>query len=212
MRRAGYLLAILLLCAAGLRAQEDTSRAVRPGAVVAPPLGLEDSLGITVKKGVHDPQSPPDDSLRITLKEGIAVEVEDTIPTKSTLGAVLRSAVIPGWGQFYNESYLKVPVVVGLTGFLVWGVLTEHGNFKDYDRLYLATITEDDPDGDLFYKRYREFYRDRRDTYGWWLLVTYLLQLADAYVDAALFSFDVSDESGIMLIPRPGGLGMQLRF
>ena len=212
MRRAGYLLAILLLCAAGLRAQEDTSRAIRPGAVVAPPLGLEDSLGITVKKGAHDPLAPPDDSLRITLKEGIAVEIEDTIPTKSTLGAVLRSAVIPGWGQFYNESYLKVPVVVGLTGFLVWGVLNEHGNFKDYDRLYLATITEENPNGDLFYKRYREFYRDRRDTYGWWLLVTYLLQLADAYVDAALFSFDVSDESGIMLIPRPGGLGMQLRF
>ena len=127
MRRAIALFLFLIACALPLRAQEDTSRAIRPGAVVAPPLGLEDSLGISVKKGARDPLAPPDDSMRVTLKDGIVVAIEeDTIPTKSALGAVLRSAVIPGWGQFYNESYLKVPVVVGLTGFLVWGIVTEH--------------------------------------------------------------------------------------
>ena len=208
MRRASFLFMLLLLFPAMLRAQDDSVRVqTKPG----PPLGLEDSLGITVKKGAVDPMAPPEDSMRVTLKPGVLAE-EDAIETKSALGAVLRSAVIPGWGQLYNESYFKVPVVVGLTGFLVWGIVTEHANFRDYADLYDASITEEQPGGDLFYKRFREFYRDRRDTYGWWLLVTYLLQLADAYVDAALFGFDVSDEAKLTLIPHTGGVGMQLRF
>lgn len=139
-------------------------------------------------------------------------EVRDSVEEKSAMGAVLRSAIFPGWGQYYNESYWKVPVVLGLSGFLIYGMISEHQNFIDYSDRYDATVTEDNPTGNLLLKRYREFYRDNRDTYGWWLFVTYLLQLADAYVDAALFSFDVSPESSLTLLPRPGGLGMQFRF
>jgi len=139
-------------------------------------------------------------------------EVRDSVEEKSAMGAVLRSAIIPGWGQYYNESYWKVPVVLGLSGFLIYGMISEHQNFVEYSDLYDATVTDDNPSGNLLLKRYREFYRDNRDTYGWWLFVTYLLQLADAYVDAALFSFDVSPESALTLLPRPGGMGMQLRF
>ncbi|MFA6233631.1 MAG: DUF5683 domain-containing protein [Bacteroidota bacterium] len=212
MRRTLLLLLLMILGAVPLRAQEDTTRIAPKKDDVAPPLGLDDSLGITVKKGARSPGERTDDSMRITLKEGIATEEEDTLETKSGMGAVIRSAIFPGWGQFYNESYWKIPIVLGVTGFLVWGVVTEHTTFKDYERRYAATITEEEPSGTLLLKRYREFYRDRRDTYGWWLLVTYLLQLADAYVDAALFSFDVSDEAVIMLIPQPGGMGMQIRF
>jgi len=212
MRRVLLLFFLIFLCTLPLRAQDDsTGVSVKPGNV-APPLGLDDSLRITVKKGAVLPGQQTDDSLRITLKDGIVAPVVEEEQTKSGMGAVLRSAVIPGWGQFYNQSYWKVPIVMGLTGFLVWGVVTEHATFRDYEAQYAATITEENPTGTLLLKRYREFYRNRRDTYGWWLLVTYLLQLADAYVDAALFNFDVGDEAGIMLLPQPGGMGMQLRF
>ncbi|MBN1448264.1 MAG: hypothetical protein JXA28_10075 [Bacteroidetes bacterium] len=138
--------------------------------------------------------------------------VEDSVETKSPLGAVLRSAVLPGWGQFYNESYWKVPIVLGISGWMIYGIISEHQNFLDYRDRYEATITEDNPAGDLRLKRFREFYRDNRDTYGWWLLVTYLLQIADAYVDAALFSFDVSEESSVTLLPAPAGAAIQWRF
>ncbi|MFZ1731105.1 MAG: DUF5683 domain-containing protein [Bacteroidota bacterium] len=231
MRRVLLLFLLIFVCALPVRAQVDsTSIRLKPGVtappagfkdstqirlkkdVAAPPLGGGDSLSIMVKKTADSPGAGTDDSLRITLKDGIATPVAEEDETKSSMGAVLRSAVIPGWGQFYNESYWKVPIVMGLTGFLVWGVVTEHATFKDYEQKYAATITEENPSGTLLLKRYREFYRDRRDTYGWWLLVTYLLQLADAYVDAALFGFDVGDEAGIMLLPQPGGMGMQIRF
>ena len=148
----------------------------------------------------------------LRIEAAVIEEVPDDVETKYPMGAVWRSAVIPGWGQFYNESYWKVPIVLGISGFLVYGMISEHQNFIEYSDLYDASITEDSPSGNLLLKRYREFYRDNRDTYGWWLLVTYLLQLADAYVDAALFSFDVSPESSLTLMPRPGGVGMQLRF
>jgi hypothetical protein len=138
--------------------------------------------------------------------------VQDSLEEKSAMGAVLRSAILPSWGQFYNESYWKVPIVLGISGYLIYSMIAEHQNFLDYSDLYDASITEDAPSGDLLLKRYREFYRDNRDTYGWWMLVTYLLQLADAYVDAALFSFDVSPESSITLLPRAGGVGVQWRF
>ncbi len=169
--------------------------------------------------GLHAQQEEPErkaDSLVIPHAmdfEAAAVEeIPDGVETKSPMGAVWRSAILPGWGQFYNESYWKVPIVLGISGFLVYGMISEHQNFIDYSDQYDASITDDLPSGDLLLKRYREFYRDNRDTYGWWLLVTYLLQLADAYVDAALFAFDVSPESSLTLMPRPGGVGMQWRF
>ncbi len=212
MRRTLSILLILIACAHPALAQDDSARVTLKKDYAAPPLGEKDSLSIMLRKQPQADTETADDSMRITLKEGIGVPVIEEPETKSGLGAVLRSAVVPGWGQLYNRSYLKVPVVVGLTGFLVWGVVTEHNNYTKYDAWYEATITKDKPNGDLLFKRWREFYRDRRDTYGWWLLVTYLLQLADAYVDAALFSFDVSDEASLQLLPNPNGLGMQFRF
>lgn len=146
-------------------------------------------------------------------EQPLAADAEaDTVETKSPLGAVLRSAIVPGWGQFYNESYWKVPIVLGLGGFLAYGMIQEHDSYSEYADLYAASITEEAPAGNLRLKQFREFYRNRRDTYGWWLLVTYLLQLADAYVDAQLFNFDVSDEVQGTITPAPGGASLRLRF
>jgi hypothetical protein len=178
-------LLLILLFPAAVRAQDDVPRT------------QEDSLA---------------QATGLEIEAAAFEEITDSLEEKSAMGAVLRSAVLPGWGQYYNESYWKVPIVLGISGFLIYGMISEHQNFTEYSDLYDATVTEDNPSGNLLLKRYREFYRDNRDTYGWWLFVTYLLQLADAYVDAALFSFDVSPESSLTLLPRPGGMGMQLRF
>ncbi len=122
-------------------------------------------------------------------------------PTKSPGTAVLRSAIIPGWGQLYNESYWKVPVVVGLSGFLIYGIVSEHADYSTYADQYAASITPERPGGNLQLKLFREYYRDRRDTYAWWFLVTYFVQLADAFVDAHLYDFDVSSDMRLTLAP-----------
>jgi hypothetical protein len=43
-----------------------------------------------------------------------------TIGTKSPTGALVRSAILPGLGQFYNEAYWKIPIIYGLGAFFIY--------------------------------------------------------------------------------------------
>lgn len=106
---------------------------------------------------------------------------------KSAWGAVLRSAIIPGWGQIYNESYWKVPIVWGVGGWFVYNYLKNDKDYKNYQRIYLTTQNTQD-------KNNREFYRDQRDLFAMYFVFTYLANLVDAYVDAHLFDFSVIED------------------
>lgn len=110
--------------------------------------------------------------------------------TKSSLGAVLRSAILPGLGQIYNESYWKVPIIWGLTGWLVYNWIQNNNYYIDYKNLYIQSVSNGQEN--LNYKIFREFYRDQRDLFAIYLGLTYFLNLVDAYVDAQLFNFDVN--------------------
>lgn len=105
---------------------------------------------------------------------------------KSPWGAVVRSAVLPGWGQIYNESYWKVPIVWGVMGWFVYNWVDNNNNYIDYKNLYILT----DNSLDL---EYRNFYRDQRDEFAIYFALTYFLTLVDAYVDAHLFDFSVGE-------------------
>lgn len=112
------------------------------------------------------------------------------IMQKSPWGAVLRSAIFPGWGQFYNESYIKIPVVWGFLGFFVYGWLYYDNLYTDYQTLYAESLKLDSKNPNYLEKR--EFYRDERDLFAVYIGLAYFLNLVDAYVDAHLFDFDVS--------------------
>jgi hypothetical protein len=105
---------------------------------------------------------------------------------KSPWGAVVRSAIIPGWGQIYNESYWKVPVVWGVMGWFVYAWIDNNNNYIDYKNLYIQTGIDK-------YISYRDFYRDQRDEFAIYIVLTYFLNLVDAYVDAHLFDFSVGE-------------------
>ncbi len=110
---------------------------------------------------------------------------------KSPTGALLRSAVLPGWGQFYNESYWKVPIVWGVTGWFVYMWTDRNTLYKDFQNQYNISLIETSQVGDDKLKRLRDFYRDDRDQFVFYIGLTYFLNLIDAYVDAHLFDFDV---------------------
>jgi hypothetical protein len=114
-------------------------------------------------------------------------------PTKSTGTAMLLSAILPGAGQFYNESYWKVPVIVGLGGYFIVEFLDNNSKYQDYGDLYDESL-ETTPGGDTQLLTYREFYRDQRDTFAWYFLILYAVNILDAYVDASLFDFDVGGD------------------
>lgn len=113
---------------------------------------------------------------------------------KSPTTAVLLSAVLPGAGQFYNESYWKIPIVMGFVGYFGYEYFRNNNLYKDNRELYVNSQTPENPDGDQNYKTLREFYRDQRDDFVWYFLIVYVINMVDAYVDAHLFDFDVSEE------------------
>jgi len=110
---------------------------------------------------------------------------------KSAWGAVLRSAVIPGWGQIYNESYVKVPVIWGFLGYFIYEWKNNNDSYKNYRDLYSASLVDNPLSPNSSYLNAREFYRDQRDLFAVFIGLVYLLNLVDSYVDAQLFDFDV---------------------
>lgn len=120
----------------------------------------------------------------------------DTVmrPKKSTTVALLASMVLPGAGQIYNESYWKAPVIWGFGAYFVWAYKTQNDKYKMYRSQYAASIDTASPDGNLQLRSNRQFYYDERNKFGWYLAITYLINLVDAYVDASLFNFEVSPD------------------
>ncbi len=132
---------------------------------------------------------------------------------------MLLSAVLPGAGQFHNESYWKVPVVVGLGIYFVSGYLQNNRNASPYRDLYSQTLAATPDNTNLigYYKGWRETYKDQRDSFAWYFVILYLVQLADAYVDAALFDFNVSPNLSLRQLPggpasAPYSLTLRFRF
>jgi hypothetical protein len=113
---------------------------------------------------------------------------------KSPWTAVGLSAMMPGLGQLYNHSYWKIPVVLALGGYLGYEIVKNNNTFLDYRDKYVASQSLYPLDGDLILKQYREFYRDQRDNFILYFGLFYLINLVDAYVDAHLFDFNVSDK------------------
>ncbi len=128
------------------------------------------------------------------------------VMTKSPLGAVGRSAILPGWGQFYNESYWKIPVVWGVLGWFTYLYVENNKLYKKYGDLYLDSLENEK--GNTYYRNARDLYRDERDKYALVLGISYLLNLVDAYVDAHLFDFDVTENP----ITRQPELGIRFKF
>lgn len=118
-------------------------------------------------------------------------------PLKSPMGAVLRSAVLPGWGQAYNEAYPKALLATAINGAMI------------YRSIYFNNKTNDTslpPD-------VRSNAKDRRNASNWLVGLTYFITLVDAYVDAWLFQFDTAISiSSLEAAKDPGTLGIQLRI
>jgi len=100
--------------------------------------------------------------------------------------AVLQSAVVPGLGQIYNESYIKAPIIWGTVALLAYGWIYNHDLYTDNRELFLQT-------SDNNYQGLRDFYRDQRDLFTIYIGLVYLLNLVDAYVDAHLYDFNVEE-------------------
>jgi len=131
--------------------------------------------------------SPPDSTI-----EKSSTDTLTFVMKKSPWGAVLRSAILPGFGQFYNESYYKIPVVWGALIYLGYQWKNNNDSYLRFKDLYNQSLLSSENGNSNYYKS-REFYHDQRDLFAIYIGLTYFLNLIDAYVDAHLFDFEVSE-------------------
>lgn len=110
---------------------------------------------------------------------------------------MLLSAALPGAGQFYNESYWKIPVILSLGGYWGYEWVQMNNELRTYKSKYSESLVRFPPSGNYQYKNLRDFYRSERDKFAWYLGILYVLNIVDAYVDASLFEFSVDENLAI---------------
>ncbi len=102
-----------------------------------------------------------------------AVSVKTNSPNK----AMIRSALMPGLGQWYNKKKFKAILVLG-------GELGLMVNAVYQNQQAVRSQSEEE----------RAFYVNNRSLSLWWFFGIYLLNIFDAYVDAQLMDFDVGPD------------------
>ncbi|MCS6988484.1 MAG: DUF5683 domain-containing protein [Chloroherpetonaceae bacterium] len=122
----------------------------------------------------------------------------------------LYAALIPTFGQFYNRSYWKVPVFLGLGGWCVYNYVRQNDLYALYRERYRDDLRRNPvPPNAEFNRRLRDFYRGQRDEFAVYVALVYALSIIDAYIDAHLFDFDTSDSLAIAS-PEPSGATVSL--
>ncbi|MDB5006139.1 MAG: hypothetical protein JWP45_532 [Mucilaginibacter sp.] len=138
--------------------------------------------------------------------------------THSPKTAVLRSLLIPGWGQVYNHKWWKVPVIYGGLGLLGWAVVFNNTYYNEFLALskyreHGVTPTPKDP----YYTQYQLYinqpdqalydatdgYRRNRDLSILGILGAWGINVVDAYIDAKFISAFTIDNNLSMKI-NPG--------
>lgn len=148
-----------------------------------------------------DSVAPEKDSVKTRKKHEI-------IPRKATI----RSAILPGWGQIYNRSYWKLPLVygaLGTTAYVFTDNIKTYRLYRDAYRLLADTIPSNDvlvPDELKIYsaqsiKNGRDEFRRYIDYSVLFFLLFWGLNVVDATVDAHLKSFDVSEDLSFQIKP-----------
>ena len=147
---------------------------------------------------------------------GDSVRVDSArVALPSPMGALLRSLVLPGWGQWYAGAYWKAPVFLAGNALCAVLTVTNQRRYAELQR-QIADASAGGADAlELFRLRaLRDAYAQRRDLAlaGW--VAAYLLAAVDAYVSAHLAGFDVSERLSCVPIPAASGwaFAVQLRW
>jgi hypothetical protein len=128
--------------------------------------------------------------------------------------AIIRSAILPGWGQITNKKYWKLPLVYGALGTTAVIFFRNVTQFKEARDAYTNAIDGNDQNDNLIPEPYftvrfqperiRTFRNQVRQNVDYSVLFFILfwgLNVVDAAVDAHLKTFDVSDNLSLQIKP-----------
>ena len=134
--------------------------------------------------------------------------------------AMWLAIVLPGGGQIYNRKFWKLPIVYG--GFVgcIYALRWNGQMYSSYSRAY-SDIMDDDPNTKSYESflhtgtnindnldYWKNIFKNRKDRYRRWrdmsffcIIGVYALSIIDAYVDASLSEFDISDDLSMKVAP-----------
>lgn len=154
--------------------------------------------------------------------------------------ALWLGLVLPGAGQIYNRKYWKLPIIYGGIVGCLYAMNWNNQMYHDYAQAYMD-IMDNDPTTASYNQfmhlgaritndnisRYQTLFKSRKDRFRRWrdmsffvLVGVYALSVIDAYVDASLSEFDISNDLSLRIEPavvntnnqrsplRGGGIGM----
>lgn len=135
--------------------------------------------------------------------------------------------LLPGGGQIYNRKYWKLPIVWGAFTACYYAISWNNRQYQDYHAAY-RDLSSEDPSTNTSWlafaplgakasdyqqylsslrptlKRGNDFYRRYRDLSILATVLVYGLTLLDAYVDAELYTFDISPDLALRVTPEVG--------
>jgi hypothetical protein len=156
-------------------------------------------------------------------------------PTKDTgyspRKAIIRSAIIPGWGQITNKKIWKLPLVYGALGTTTYLFFRNINQYNEAKKAYILA-TDNDPSNDIqipqpYYsvksqperiRVFRNAVRQNVDYSAVFFILFWGLNVVDAAVDAHLKTFDVNDKlslqfkGGYSPMARTNGLSLVMRI
>lgn len=154
--------------------------------------------------------------------------------------ALWLGLVLPGAGQIYNRKFWKLPIIYGGIVGCMYAMTWNNQMYHDYSQAYMD-IMDNDPSTASYNQfmhlgakitnenisRYQDLFKRRKDRYRRWrdmsffvLAGVYALSVIDAYVDASLSEFDISNDLSLRVEPaivntdyqrhplRLGGIGL----
>ena len=165
------------------------------------------------------------DSLVLLESDSLAVINIDSLAASNAWSpdparATWLGIAFPGGGQIYNRKYWKLPIVYG--GFLgcAYALTWNNQMYKDYSQAYLDICDEDDTTASYedflppnynaqanveylkrVFKNRKDNYRRSRDLSIFSFIGVYAISIIDAYVDAELSHFDISEDLGLRVRP-----------
>lgn len=154
--------------------------------------------------------------IRVYSKEDSLKKFYKIVPRTATI----RSAMVPGWGQFYNRQYWKLPIVAGAFAVNIYFIARNDMRYHYYKNILGNTYANGTTSPSTTFnvplyddaRTVREYnqdqlnnivagYRKNRDGSYLILLAVWAANIVDANVTAHLKTFDMTDDISLKIQP-----------
>jgi Family of unknown function (DUF5683) len=171
-------------------------------------------IGLLFSMSIKNLIAQKDSSINPSKKKGSIFSAADTTKPYNPKIAIVRSAIIPGWGQATNKKYWKIPIVYGALGTTTYIFFRNINQFKTANKAYKNAIdgitSNNNQIPEPYFsvisqperiKNFRNEVRQNVDYSVLFFILFWGLNVVDAAVDAHLKTFDVNDNLSVGIKP-----------